>query len=172
MSDRLLRADERLLVGQHYKAWLPSPRIPQGQAFAEYLGGRQLELVDSRALNANAVTVVVRCLEEKTYRQAAAHFVGGLAEVTGWGISVDQVVLYQTDGPPGLVATALAPITEAADRLGRGAAVVGREATSTTQTIRETVLNFSEAAKWIAIGIPLAAAAGALVYVVATWRKK
>lgn len=179
MSDRLLREDELLLQGQYYKFWLPSPRIPQGQAFAEYLEARQLELVDSRALNANAVTVVVRALGEKTYRQAAANMVGGLSEVTHWGLNVDQAVIYATDGPPGIVDRAVAPIAQAAERFEAGASAVGQEAAATTRSIRgaadalgTTIENLSSAARALAIGVPIAAAVIALGYVLVTWRKK
>lgn len=179
MSDRMLRPEEHLLEGLFYKFWMPNVRVPSGQAFAAALEDKGLELVGQAvALNANAIVLVCRMGQEQTYRQAATHVAFEVGAATGRGVLTDAVVVYQADGPPGLLEQATEPLRQAAARVEGAVAGVGAEARATTSTVRgavdnftDTVANLSTAAKWIAIGIPVVAAVGAGIYLVATWKR-
>lgn len=170
MSDRLLRRDERLLVGQYYKAWMPSPRVPQGQGFTEYMSARDLEVITADPLGANACIVTVRAHAEKTYTQASSNMVGGLADATRWGLNVDQVVWYATDAPPGFLeraaAAATEPIRQGAQAVQRGASVVAGEGRSTLDAIRDVASSYASFLKWA----PVVLVVGGVVYLVATAR--
>jgi len=179
VSDRLLRPEERLLVGSYYKFWLPNVRVPSGQVFADALEGKGLEVSGQAvALSAQAITVVCRMLQEQTYLQAASHVAFEVGAATGRGVLVETVVIYQTDGPPGIIQQATEPIRQAAAAAQQLASGVATEAQQTSSTIRtavsdftSTIANLSAAAKWIAIGIPVAAAIGAGVYLLSSRKR-